>query len=299
MEKPVWIKGPGTALFGIFHPAENNSKRAGVLMLNSGLQYRAGPHRIYVKTALRLSQAGFPVLRMDFPGIGDSEGELRDIHFDCFDVKDTLRAVDFLIREEKIEKVVLLGLCGGARNALKAASRDQRVDSVVLWSLPIMYAAPNSPTARSAARPMSRAAAGYHLRGWMKKALSAKAWMKAISLHREMLLKEVILGMVADRRAENGGQTEFDRAFNDLVSTGKPAFFAYGEMDVLLRREFEALLDGFAPAENVKYHVIPGGDHTFSSLEAEKDVIERTVSWLDKQYFQERRNLKGDLHVSF
>lgn len=287
-ERPVYFKNRGKNLFGIFHPAVNNGKKVGVIFLNSGLQYRVGPHRIYVKTARRLSQIGFSSLRMDFCGLGDSEGEIKEPHFDCFNIEDTLRAVDFLTQKEMIEKVVLLGLCAGARNALKTAAKDNRIDSTILWSLPF-YAPPNSITGRRFPQPLSRTDVKHQVRQWLKKALSMKLLINYLASRKKNNLPSAIMkvfhGFIVGERNWENKQSEFSKAFELFLSSKRKALFVYGERDIILKtfeEKFKELSDGKRCL--CEYYIVPNGDHTFTSLEAEKTVIEKTAEWLVQQY---------------
>lgn len=292
-ESPVVFTSKGKRLFGILHSAVNNGSNAGVIFLNSGLQYRTGPHRIYVKAAREFSLRGISSLRMDFSGIGDSQGEIRDPHFDCFDVEDTMRAVDFLLRNEMVEKVVLLGLCAGARNAVKTAVRDARIDSVVLWSLPF-YAPLNSATGRHFSRSLSRKDIRHQLQQWMEKSLNIQQWRKYLSSHGAGELIPVITN--AFRRLLFGGSEsaeacqyhEFSDVFKSFSSSGRKVLFIYGENDPIIK-DFEERFRELSGIKNPfwEYQIIPKGDHTFTSLEAEKTVIEKTAEWLALQYESE------------
>lgn len=289
-ESPVVFTGKGKKLFGIFHNAVNNSSNIGVVFLNSGLQYRVGPHRIYIKAAREFSLRGISSLRMDFGGIGDSGGEIRNPHFDCFDVEETMRAVDFLLQKEQVRKVVLLGLCAGARNAVKTAVRDVRVDSVILWSLPF-YAPLNSATGRYFSQSLSRKDIKHQLQQWMGKSLHIKQWKKYLSSHGTKEIVPVITNVF--RRLLFGGAEsaearqyhEFSDAFESFSSSERKALFIYGENDPVIK-DFEERFRDLSGMKNPfwEYHIIPKGDHTFTSLEAEKTVIEKTAEWLVQQH---------------
>ena len=59
-EAPVCFGEPGERMFGVVHtpPRPRGPVRA-VILFHGGRQARRGPHRMYVKTARRLSEAGF------------------------------------------------------------------------------------------------------------------------------------------------------------------------------------------------------------------------------------------------
>jgi exosortase A-associated hydrolase 1 len=122
--RDAWLYGilslPRTAL-----PA-----RRGVLIVVGGPQYRAGSHRQFTLLARDLAAAGIPVLRFDYRGMGDSEGELRNFE----NVGDDLRAaIDrFFAEVPQLREVVLWGLCDGASAAAMYAPADPRVAGLVL-----------------------------------------------------------------------------------------------------------------------------------------------------------------------
>jgi exosortase A-associated hydrolase 1 len=97
--------GPGA----VMHPL-------GVLVVVGGPQYRIGSHRQFVQLARRLAGAGYPVLRFDVRGMGDSPGEPRSFE----DLHDDIAAgIDGLLQAvPTLRSVVLWGLCDGAAASL-------------------------------------------------------------------------------------------------------------------------------------------------------------------------------------
>lgn len=290
-ETPVCFKSRGKNLFGILHRAENNSRDVGVILLNAGLQYRVGPHRIYVKIARRLSKLGFFVLRIDFSGIGDSEGEIRDVHFDLFDTEDTINAIDLFSKEEKIKKVVLLGICAGARNAIMAAIKDSRVDAIISLSLPVVTDLQKfSEASLPGSEAMSKVVAKDYFKVWMKRALSADSWKRFISFKSEnnifSVAKVFFVLITGNKNREYERHKPFFDAFEAFLSSKRKALFIYGEKDTILMKEFEVKLKYLIDKEKqvYEYYVVPNGAHTFTSVDAEMDVMEKTVNWLVHQY---------------
>ncbi|HEX7029252.1 MAG TPA: alpha/beta hydrolase [Gammaproteobacteria bacterium] len=92
--------------------------------------YRA--HRSYVKLADRLAQSGFPVMRFDYSGCGDSEGDASHAHIDDW-LKDVADAAGELKRSEPVSRIALGGMRFGAALALLAAQRIDAVRAVILW----------------------------------------------------------------------------------------------------------------------------------------------------------------------
>lgn len=106
-----------------------------VLVIVGGPQYRVGSHRQFVQLARHLAGEGFAVLRFDYRGMGDSEGEQRNFESISADID---AALDTLIAQGHgaIERVVLWGLCDGASAALMyvQASNDARVQGLFLMN---------------------------------------------------------------------------------------------------------------------------------------------------------------------
>jgi len=59
-------------------PQKASRRPVAVLLLSPGIKMRVAPHRLYHKMAAFIADLGFPVLRFDFHGLGDSEGELGE-----------------------------------------------------------------------------------------------------------------------------------------------------------------------------------------------------------------------------
>ena len=73
-EFPVVFSCGGDQLVGMVHPA---AARLGVVIVVGGPQYRVGSHRQFVLMARDLAREGYPVLRFDYRGMGDSDGAVR------------------------------------------------------------------------------------------------------------------------------------------------------------------------------------------------------------------------------
>lgn len=66
----------GATLVGILEIPQRPA-RVGVVVVVGGPQYRVGSHRQFVLFGRALAHAGYPVLRFDCTGMGDSGGEAR------------------------------------------------------------------------------------------------------------------------------------------------------------------------------------------------------------------------------
>lgn len=108
--------------------------RTGIVLLSPGLLHRIGPHRVYVQLARALASDGFPVLRFDFSGQGDSPPRTDHLPIKQSVVAETTAAIDYILTEAGCSEVVLIGHCSGALIALLTTFSDTRVASVVAIS---------------------------------------------------------------------------------------------------------------------------------------------------------------------
>jgi exosortase A-associated hydrolase 1 len=119
----------GDWLYGVLSIPEQLRSR-GVLIVVGGPQYRSGSHRQLTLLARALAADGIPVMRFDYRGMGDSEGEARDFE----NIDDDLRcAIDhFMQAVPGMRELAIWGLCDAASAALFYAYRDSRVTGLVL-----------------------------------------------------------------------------------------------------------------------------------------------------------------------
>jgi exosortase A-associated hydrolase 1 len=116
-------------LVGVLARPEQSVRR-GVIIVVGGPQYRVGSHRQFLHLARDLAAEGFPVLRFDYRGMGDSAGDART--FEAID-EDLRCAIDTLFTQvPALKDVVIWGLCDAASAALIYAHHDPRVAGLVV-----------------------------------------------------------------------------------------------------------------------------------------------------------------------
>ncbi|HEX2905361.1 MAG TPA: alpha/beta hydrolase [Phototrophicaceae bacterium] len=124
---------PDQSLFGIYHLPPPGLTRTSAILLCPPLQQEYQRcHRAYRQLAVRLAKAGFPVLRFDYYGTGDSSGDEAVMGLGQW-LADVQAAADELKKRSRRERVVLIGLrLGAALAALTAAARSDVV-GLGLW----------------------------------------------------------------------------------------------------------------------------------------------------------------------
>ncbi len=134
-EQALWLHGQGFDMLGIVSepPRADTARRStGVVIVVGGAQYRVGSHRQFVQLARTLAETGFPVLRFDLPGMGDSPGAAPAFEDTAPHIAVALDGLQ--AHCPSLERIVLWGLCDGASASLMyvQATRDPRVAGLAL-----------------------------------------------------------------------------------------------------------------------------------------------------------------------
>jgi dienelactone hydrolase len=128
---PIQFGSLVSPLFGWFHPPAGARRTGGIVICNPIGDDLVRAHRPLRHLAERLAAAGFPVLRFDYRGTGDSAGDEREPGRVRGWLEDIAVAADELRARGGVERVSLVGLRAGA---VLAANAQAGAESVVLWS---------------------------------------------------------------------------------------------------------------------------------------------------------------------
>ncbi|NWG15761.1 MAG: alpha/beta fold hydrolase [Chloroflexi bacterium] len=127
-----YFGAPDQPLYGVFHQPAANVRSCAIVLCPPIEQEYIRCHRAYRQLAVRLARAGFPTLRFDYYGTGDSSGDEAVMGLDVW-----LDNVGAAMEEAKsrggASRVALVGLRLGAALALMAARGRPDVAAVALW----------------------------------------------------------------------------------------------------------------------------------------------------------------------
>jgi uncharacterized protein len=130
---PLFFGSSGKALFGVYHPPRSRETRdRGIVLCYPAGQEYMRAHRAFRQLANLLSKAGFPVLRFDYFGTGDSQGSSDEGNLEQW-ARDVDSAIEELKDNAAVERVSLVGLRLGAALVASVQARRPDVASVVLW----------------------------------------------------------------------------------------------------------------------------------------------------------------------
>jgi exosortase A-associated hydrolase 1 len=251
----------------------------GVLVVVGGPQYRVGSHRQFLLLSRRLAEEGYPVLRFDCRGMGDSGGAIRS--FEEFS-EDIGAAIDAFLRQcPQLRRCVLWGLCDAASAILLylQVTGDVRVDGVVLLN----------PWVRSDEGLAQTRIKHYYGQRLMQR----EFWGKLFS--GKLNVASSLYGLLGTARMARQKSNDPNRAncalsFRDRMAEGLKLF--QGEVLLILsERDYTAKefieYSGANPAwfgllESGKVHRVemPDADHTFSNAAWRAGVEDETLYWL-------------------
>ena len=269
----------GHTLFGILAKPEA-PKDIGVVVIVGGPQYRAGSHRQFVLLSRVLAVAGYAVLRFDYRGMGDSEGPPRDFEAVTQDVAAAIDAMH--LRIPTMKKVALWGLCDGASAALLYCHerQDPRVAGLVLLN----------PWVRSDASLARTQVKHYYSQRLRQK----EFWLKLV---RGQVAAHAVAGLVRSLKsvfASTSEQATGDRhlTFQQRMAAawrqfdGKILLILSG--DDYTAKEFleyvaaDAVWSASLAKPYVNRHDLPDADHTFSSPDSDRSMVQLTLGWFEQ-----------------
>lgn len=130
---PTYFESGGAQLFGMYHAAGRApARRAGVLICPPFGHEYIRAHRALRQLAVGLSDRGHHVLRFDYFGCGDSDGDAAAADVGRW-LGDITAAIDELKAVAGVSRVCLVGVRLGATMAAQAATVRQDVDALFLW----------------------------------------------------------------------------------------------------------------------------------------------------------------------
>lgn len=283
-ETPIVFESRGMPLVGMLHHADGSPEYGILVIVAGGPQYRIGGHRQLVLWARNFAGIGFPVLRFDFAGMGDSYGSYTGFE----DAEGDLRAaIDRLFAEyPSLKGVILWGECNACSASLFYAHKDARVTGIVMLN----------PWVRTEEGQAKAVVRHYYLNRLMQRSFWAKVlglkFNVFASLRSAVQMFSTAFGNGAAKRANNDDVSIADQgALPDRMLYGLSRF--NGKVMLIMSgrdmvaKEFDDLIAAM-PAwkkcladRNTVRHDLPYADHTFSTAEWRDQVGQWGVEWLE------------------
>ncbi|MCD6547653.1 MAG: alpha/beta hydrolase [Nanoarchaeota archaeon] len=241
----------GQKLVGVLHePKEKTDK---IVIIVNTFTGDKDYQPIIKDCAEFLSMNKIAVLRFDFAGTGESEGDYKDATISS-EVEDLKSAIDF-VEEHGYKKIGLIGFSMGATVAIIAY--NSKIKTLVLWSPllnpKIMYE-----------RYMKRFGDEFKIKGFILK-------------ERRIDKKKVRVGYNMIKEWKNLNM----KPFLETVDCPVLAFIAEDDKEICNREENLKLFK-LMPHEKNKLVIVKDADHDFLDSEKAVKVIDLTKKWIRK-----------------
>lgn len=125
----VVFKNEGQKIVGILHSPDKQNPPI-IIMCHGFTGTKGNIHDKFYKSAKKLCESGFAVLRFDFRGSGESEGEFVNVTVSS-EANDLKAAIEFM-QKQGYEKIGVVGSSLGG--AISVIGYDERVKAMVLWN---------------------------------------------------------------------------------------------------------------------------------------------------------------------
>jgi len=269
-------------LVGIIHNPKKMAGDIGLLIVVGGPQYRIGAHRQYVHMARHAAGLGIPVMRFDYQGVGDSDGDYPGFEHVGPDIHHAID--EFLRQTPAIRSLAIWGLCEGASAILLGGANHKSVSHIILAN----------PWVRSE----SGLAKAYVKHYYFDRLKSPEFWRKIFS--GNLKIKSALSGLKDNIKKAFGKKTSEDapaitpeengRSFVERMLSGMQDFQGKILLQLsgndLVAREFDDLTSGDkAWRRTIRQKIsdradIAESDHTFSTEEWRRKVAVSTADWL-------------------
>ncbi len=290
-EEAVLFGATGSSLAGVLTDPGEDAGAAGLpafVFLNAGVVHRVGPNRLYVRLARALAQRGFPSLRFDYSGIGDSGARTDDLPPAESVMLETREAMDLLERVRGVDRFVPIGICSGATLSFLAALEDERVVACVLINAQGHLHGRN-PDVGTALR--NRTLTRHFWRIALRSSFRAKNWLKAIrgQLDPVRILRMMVgfpMRAILARRKAPAPKSTVDAAgqLRSATERGVHIFHLYSEGDEGLDY-FELVLGKrtgqVADGERSRLEIVRGANHVFTLLWSQEHLVRSVCEWAD------------------
>jgi hypothetical protein len=247
-EIPLVFKCKVNHIFGILHlPKRKNPPL--IIMCHGWGSNKLGTHQgLFVKAARNLCKNGFAVLRFDFRGSGDSEGE-----FEKQTIETMLEDLNCILNNldknyVNTDKIGLIGHSLGGKISILKAAKDKRIKYLALWSTPVLH-----------------------------KEILSQAFVNEVRERKCLWLNDSGIA-INIKQLESCLKNE---AIKSLKKVRVPMLIVNGGEDISVPPSHAKKIYNNTNKPK-KFVIIEGADHAFLNDEHKKILIRTTLSWFKK-----------------
>jgi alpha/beta superfamily hydrolase len=322
-ERPVILRVGDEHVFAIVtEPATAPAgPRAGVVFLT---RPRAHRNRMWVEAARAMAARGTTAIRFDYHGEGDSTGTPRYLNPEAPYGDEAAAVMRHLVEREGVERVGIVGSCFDARTALAAVHSAPRYDALVFMSAPVLDDSGEMERIVAErdlahyARRLREPGAWRALVSQARLGLAARVLLARVTRRLRLRARAGTNGAGAAHGAGAGAGSEsalddtplaappggptvsagFARDLRALAARGAPALFLYGDRDTQFPG-FRLAMDRELPRLSPEacacfaFVVLSGEAHGYLSIPIQRQIVEHTVSWLERTLRAPERTGEG------
>lgn len=259
MKRKVKFKNSkGKKLSGILHlPTAKNQSNPCVLICHGFLASKE--FKFIPKLAERLCKEGFTVLRFDFTGNGESEGQLSEGTLTQA-VSDLKSALDFVSALTKIdnEKIYVIGHSMGAATGIITASEDTRIKKMISIASPVN---------------VERFEKNYQE---IIRKINFRIPTSALAALEKLLITKVAFEMIKDAKKYN--------ILNAAAKLSIPTFIIGAEKDSLVPLSETEQIYRALQTKQKSMMIMPGTKHIFAEESDDKNLSENILPFIASQH---------------
>ena len=285
VEYPVVFRCLDAELAGIVHRGRPNARIGVMIVVAGGPQYRVGAHRQFVSLARMFASNGYPAMRFDLRGMGDSSGSYLGYEQSRPDIRAAID--EFLRREPGVQEVALFGECESASGILFYAAQDARVRRIALAN----------PWVRTPGVQAETILKHYYLDRLRSREFWLSVWSGEYKLRASLtsfyeVFSTFMQGRKSTRASTAGsGLANFDllplpsRTAEGLRRFSGQVLLLMSGRD-LIAREFDEVTkvskdwQGLLSGQRITRKDIADADHTFSKPEVKAEAQRTLLDWL-------------------
>lgn len=249
--------------------------RPAVIVWNAGLLHHVGPHRLFVDLCRQLAGAGFPALRFDLGGIGDSTPAGGTLPAEERAIAEIREAMDFLAATRAAQRFVLVGLCSGAVDAHHVAVADERVCGAVMLD-GYGYRTP-----------------GFYLRHYRSRLLNPAGWVRRAHRLASVWPVGASGSSTANEAVQKLNYRRFPprhqvcRELQRLIARDVDLLYVYsGGVDGYYNHlgQFRRMLPGVRSGSHLQVAYVPEADHLQTLLETREKLVRLVCDWTTAKF---------------
>jgi alpha-beta hydrolase superfamily lysophospholipase len=305
MRKCVEVMVQGLRLRGTVHipPASRSASTLddlGAVILHPGVLPRSGQGDFAVALADAMAGAGVCTVRMDLPGLGDSEGNLPETALAFVQMVQegglaevTCECVEQLKAKLGFKRVLLGGHCGGAITAFFAvASRHRpKLDGLFILDMPLsLVLAAQAPGAAGGPAPATKA--------WraVAREIAKELYARFVATRVGAVIRQALRAVRSSLRkpvarttpATGGGELPPQpnltllKCVERVLKTGLPVLFVTATDARGKSGNGADYVETLIPGRDgqVAYHKITGTDHAFLAGDGKPKAISHVTNWV-------------------